>query len=67
MPRQDAWERWCKAVDHLAGAADELRGLRHLPDGHPHKLEAWRNAKAAQAELVRASTEMEAESQSIVR
>ena len=53
MPIEDelAWDRWCKALDELATAAEELRGLRHLSDNHPHKSVAWVKVKSAQIEL----------------
>jgi hypothetical protein len=56
MPIEDKldWDRWCKALEELTTAADELRGLRHLPDAHPHKCVAWVKVKSAQTELTAA-------------
>jgi hypothetical protein len=56
MPIEDelAWDRWCKALDELATAAEELRGLRHLAHHHPQKTVAWVKVKSAQIELAAA-------------
>ena len=53
MPIEEelAWDRWCRALDELNTAAEELRGLRHLADSHPHKSVAWVKVKSAQIEL----------------
>jgi hypothetical protein len=56
MPIEDelAWNRWCRALDELTTTAEELRGLRHLSDNHPHKSLTWVKVKSAQIELTAA-------------
>ena len=51
---EPAWDRWCRALDELTTTAEELRGLRHLSDNHPHKSLTWVKVKSAQIELAAA-------------
>ena len=54
-----AWERWTRAADVFAAAEEELRGLQHLSDTHPHKRAAWIKVKAAYTELGSAKAELD--------
>jgi hypothetical protein len=54
-----AWERWIRAADALAAADEELRGFRHLGEGHPSKQLAWKKVKVAYRELGDAMAELD--------